>query len=127
MKINKYCRCGTIKNKDMGYCLDCNKETQRKRKKYFSDYHKKRAQKHRNLLDRYKRFCGCKICGFRKYISSLVFHHLDPSQKESVVCALVYRSKDTMKKEMRKCIVLCSNCHTALHGEEITLENITGH
>jgi hypothetical protein len=62
----------------------------------------------------YKNSC-CEFCGYDKDITSLDFHHLDPSQKEISPSNLHYKSWDYAKQELDKCIVLCSNCHREEH------------
>jgi hypothetical protein len=43
------------------------------------------------------------------------FHHLDPSQKEFQWNKLRQKSLDSIKKELDKCVLLCSNCHRKRH------------
>jgi hypothetical protein len=62
----------------------------------------------------YKGGC-CQVCGYNKNISALEFHHIDPSQKE-VGPADLYRIKwENARKELDKCVILCSNCHREEH------------
>ena len=66
-----------------------------------------------NRIDRVKRFKGCIKCGF-KIPAALQFHHVDPSTKEHNVSNMrrsSYIQWGRIKKEMRKCIILCANCH----------------
>jgi len=49
----------------------------------------------------------------------LEFHHRDPSQKEAGINQLMYQrglSWGTVIKEIKKCRVLCANCHRRLHA-----------
>ena len=39
------------------------------------------------------------------------FHHLDPSKKDFQWNKLRLRSDSSIKKELEKCDLLCSNCH----------------
>jgi hypothetical protein len=61
----------------------------------------------------------CCICGFEKYKSALEFHHLDPSEKDSLVSKWMANPKSWEKivNECRKCVCVCSNCHKAIHNE----------
>jgi len=70
------------------------------------------------LVREYKLERGCGVCGYNRCESSLDFHHLDPSIKDSGVAVLVAtgKSEDVIKEEMSKCIVLCRNCHSELHA-----------
>ena len=68
-----------------------------------------------------KLFCStekggkCVVCGYQRYIGSLAFHHLDPSEKEFNFRDSC-RSQDVLLKELEKCILVCSNCHGEIHG-----------
>ena len=47
----------------------------------------------------------------------LEFHHINPSEKEiGLKQSLSKLSKETVEKEIDKCILLCSNCHREVHG-----------
>lgn len=43
------------------------------------------------------------------------FHHLDPNKKEFNWDKLRLRSFEHIKKELEKCVLLCSNCHRIRH------------
>lgn len=60
---------------------------------------------------------GCKVCGL-KDVRCLVFHHRDPTQKKFNIGCGQSRSYPALKEELKKCDVLCSNCHMILHAEE---------
>ena len=72
------------------------------------------------LMRRYKRFCGCVICNEKESIV-LDLHHLDPSKKDANPSSLVSGSRERLKDEIRKCVVLCSNCHRKVHAGLIVL------
>lgn len=74
----------------------------------------------RKLARRYKRLCGCKICGIKEPVV-LDLHHLDPSVKEDNPSNLYKYSTRKLKIEIRKCAVLCSNCHRMVHAGIIAL------
>jgi hypothetical protein len=60
---------------------------------------------------------GCVICG-EKEPCVLEFHHIDPTEKEYEVSAMVYWNVnlDKIKIEIRKCVVVCRNCHAKVHA-----------
>lgn len=59
----------------------------------------------------------CQNCGYDKYYGALDFHHLDESKKEFAISQYGHsRSWERVKKELDKCIMLCSNCHREVHG-----------
>jgi len=66
----------------------------------------------------FKRGLKCTKCGF-DHIAALDFHHEDPSTKEYNVNRLVSNKQFTKAyEEIKKCIVLCANCHRIHHYEE---------
>ena len=64
----------------------------------------------------------CCLCGYDKYVSALEFHHIDDSEKEFNIGSRINSCEfsDKMLEEIRKCVLLCSNCHRAYHANEIT-------
>lgn len=60
----------------------------------------------------------CEKCGYDKYVGALEFHHSDPNEKDFTLAhARLTSFSDTIKKELDKCILLCSNCHRETHAE----------
>jgi predicted HNH restriction endonuclease len=46
-------------------------------------------------------------------MGALEFHHKDPSQKDFHVSTTgIHKARE----EVKKCILVCSNCHMELHG-----------
>ena len=93
------------------------------------------------VVDTYKVSVGCCVCGYNKHPSALCFDHLPTYEKAEVTkngcskrtCAGgMYRlydkrhSVDNLISEIKKCRVLCSNCHMELtHNKNIrTADNI---
>jgi len=64
----------------------------------------------------------CFHCGFDKYTSVLDFHHIDPNQKKFMLALYHNRSFETQLAEAKKCVLLCANCHRALHAGDIVLQ-----
>lgn len=62
----------------------------------------------------------CKCCGYDKFPCSLDLHHKDLSQKDPNFRTKGGWSWERLKKEIDKCILLCSNCHRAFHCGYIT-------
>ena len=60
----------------------------------------------------------CQICGYSKCNSSLEFHHINPKEKEFSFGGIRANPKKwiTIVKELRKSILLCSNCHREVHA-----------
>lgn len=59
----------------------------------------------------------CCLCGYNNYQGALEFHHLDHRKKDFGLGADgLTRSWARTKKELDKCILVCSNCHKEIHG-----------
>lgn len=106
-------------------CRPCKRE-------YDREYHRKRSPEARqqklvsnknrqdNLkteLNDYKRKAGCKFCSEDEPIC-LDFHHLDPKEKDINLSDALRKgwTFERMKKEIDKCIIVCSNCHRKVHA-----------
>jgi hypothetical protein len=72
-------------------------------------------KRNKDFVARYKRWKGCDSCGYSKCIGALEFHHT--SSKKDKVARLVNSSVSLrmIKNEIRKCCLLCSNCHREEH------------
>ena len=57
----------------------------------------------------------CHDCGkaYPQYVFQ--FHHLDSKEKDMNPSAALSGSEETMWKELKKCIMLCANCHIERH------------
>lgn len=70
----------------------------------------------RNMVAQIKSMLKCQKCGEgRSY--TLDFHHLNPNEKENTVARLVSNTSSITKvlEEIKKCAVLCANCHREFH------------
>ena len=57
----------------------------------------------------------CEHCGYNKYIGTIEFHHLDPRKKDFGLSRNQKTFGNSHKKELDKCVALCSNCHRKEH------------
>lgn len=58
----------------------------------------------------------CVICGYNKCEAALDFHHISPDEKDFVIFKNgVVRSWAKILNEIKKCELLCSNCHREKH------------
>lgn len=66
----------------------------------------------------FKATLKCAECNF-SHPAALDFHHTDPSQKENLVSTLVGDGcYAAAYAEVKKCIVLCANCHRLHHNKK---------
>jgi|TARA_R110000823_G_scaffold260861_2_gene381585 hypothetical protein len=91
------------------------KERCRKYKSIRSNYFKIKYYK---IVNRFKLKTGCSFCSYKKCSEALQFHHIDKntklfgiSDKLSKKHNLSYKKWKEIKNEIKKCIVLCANCH----------------
>ena len=79
---------------------------------------KKQVQKTIDYVDEYRKHNPCTKCGENRYWL-LDFHHTDPSVKEENIGALKRTgSFKKLQTEIKKCIILCKNCHADFHHKE---------
>ena len=45
------------------------------------------------------------------------FHHLNPNEKEVDPAHIMKSSWESIKEEIDKCVLLCSNCHRLTHSK----------
>lgn len=76
--------------------------------------HKERA---RTTIAELKAVAGCRRCGI-KDPRVLDFHHKDGEEKVLAVSQMLNRASwDSILLEVRKCDVVCANCHRIEHAE----------
>ena len=66
----------------------------------------------------FKSTLKCTHCGFG-HVATMDFHHEDPSTKEGSVHQFISNGQFAKAyEEIKKCIVLCANCHRVHHYDE---------
>jgi hypothetical protein len=88
---------------------------------------KRRMQYHRRKrwIDVIKMSSGCVQCGYKKHPAALDFNHIDPTTKKFLIPQRLAATKLTrLFSEIRKCEILCANCHR-IHSNEQWWSNIT--
>jgi len=112
------------KSKDgySSYCKQCEYEWSKK------SYYRTSGKRNKHIIERRRRLAEernklisslnlkCKICGF-DHPAVLDFHHIDPKEKFKTVSDLKWSgcSNETFLNEIKKCDILCSNCHRIEH------------
>ncbi len=98
----------------MEFLLNNLKEKQNQNNKKRKSIH---AARIRRFIKRYKKLVGCTICGWNESTWGLHFDHIDPNNKNIEISKMHGWSMPSLKKEMRKCRLVCANCH-ASHTEK---------
>lgn len=92
-------------------CYDCMPDGVQLRRSKFLD------------LIRLQRGGKCERCGYDNYLGALEFHHIDPSKKDFTIGDSNFRLKDAVE-EVKKCVMICSNCHKELHANLWQIEDL---
>ena len=103
----------TMKDGRASQCKECSKKCTRRTQ-----------NKIKTLIRRLKLKLGCEVCGYKKCATSLHFDHVDPATKSPRLKqghGLYRIGYNNLKAELRKCRVLCANCH----GEHTELQRKT--
>lgn len=87
-------------------------------KNYFRNRYKKTKQKYVNILGG-----KCSVCGS---IKNLEFHHIDKDDKEVSIGKIMSFNETTVLKELKKCVLLCHNCHVQHHKNDGTFKKCGG-
>ena len=66
----------------------------------------------------------CQCCGYSKCISALEFHHSNPKEKDFSISKITNRNWADVKEELKKCILVCANCHREIHYGFINNEEL---
>jgi hypothetical protein len=81
---------------------------------------RRRKNKLLRLTNRYKAFCGCANCGEKDPVC-LDFHHKDNTKEYDVSKLISLGNIVKLRAEIRKCIVLCANCHRKHHKQAFVM------
>lgn len=79
------------------------------------EYDKQRIKEKYLFICNYKLSRGCSVCGYNKCASALDFHHKENGKEISVSQMIRKKGLKAIKEEIKKCEVLCANCHRELH------------
>lgn len=87
-------------------CRDCH-----------NNYMKKQYQQKKIEIQDLKAELRCAKCGYNKCGAALDFHHINPEDKDDTVARMLSNnySLERVQNEIKKCVVLCANCHREFH------------
>lgn len=113
-------------------CLECVPHPKRyknldekvaNRRKQLAKNVQKRREKIKEMAVEYKGG-KCIICGYHKCKNALCFHHVHPEDKSfSIASKGITRAWATVKKELDKCVLVCSNCYSEIHAGLIDIQD----
>ena len=73
-----------------------------------------------------KQEIGCQLCGYNKNGAALEWHHSNSAEKDNDPSSLLnignLEGWKRYQEEIKKCILLCSNCHREIHNPEKEIE-----
>jgi hypothetical protein len=115
-------------------CHEC-REMQRIAKKKESSYRRNEVIKSRRKEIKAKCVAllgdKCARCGYNEFHAGLDFHHLgDKLEDISLLimkCGRSGRSWERLHAELSKCVLLCRNCHMALHSGHWLIQDLANH
>ena len=96
------------------------------RKEIYRDHYKKNKKeiylrkyaRRIKIRNEAKKLLGnkCSICGYNKCNNALEFHHQGGDKEGHVSRMIKNLSRHKVLKEIKKCILVCANCHREIHG-----------
>jgi predicted HNH restriction endonuclease len=68
----------------------------------------------------------CSVCGYSKNLAALTLHHQSGAKEFALdVRAFSNRTNERVEKELKKCALLCHNCHAELHNPDLDLGKLS--
>ena len=118
--LNNRCKacCNKLRPYNKEYYSNNRKIKQSKNPEEFKDIQS--ARRFKRKMDAVNTLGGkCSICGYDGCFGALDFHHKDGEEKDSNISWLVWKgNKKDLENELKKCVLLCANCHREQHSNE---------
>lgn len=112
------------KTKKDGYSVNCKQCQYQLQRQWYANNPdnqkirvKNNKQKISKWLHEYKKKLKCEKCNF-SHPAALDFHHIYDKTREISGAHQQGWSKKRILEEIKKCVVLCANCHRIHHYEE---------
>ena len=106
-------------------------ERKEKRKEFYEqnkerlvEYQKNRYNELLDVFQKWKKTLKCSRCGENDH-ACLDFHHSNPAEKEVGVIRQITKSMSSVLRELKKCVVVCANCHRRIHAYNIETDPAT--
>ncbi len=120
MKECRYCN-KFYPESEFGIALTTKKKIYRRHKCRTCYYETKQKlrDKYRQWLVDYKKKYQCSDCGITDY-RVFEFHHPHNKEKEFTIANAFYNHYgiERIKREIKKCVIICANCHRIFHHQE---------
>ncbi len=87
-------------------------------------FNKKKYQQRKAEMNAIRQRDGCLFCG-EKTLCVLDFHHIKGRSKHGgkVMARAANCSDKQFKKELKRCVVVCANCHRKVHAGLLSVED----
>lgn len=114
------------KNKHKFICKTCGKEKYQKGTNLSCNTCRTNARR-KDKRNQCIKYAGgkCKNCGYNACLDALDFHHIDPLEKSFELSSHWNKKFATLKVEIDKCLLLCSNCHREVHAGFLDISHLT--
>lgn len=129
LPISQFCFKDKVNNIRSPRCLECDRASKRESyRKHYASNRDKFNQRRKIYENDNKEFInsikqsGCLICK-ENDVACLDFHHLQ-DKEFNISTKINSLSKENLRKEIDKCVVLCSNCHRKLHYYNLSIEEL---
>jgi len=111
-----YCPNNLHRRLELNIRKQYHKEYYQKNKEKINKKNKKYAKDYCQWFNNYKKTLKCENCPENRWWV-LDFHHRDSDKKKYIISDMItnHMNKNKVLKEIKKCIVLCANCHRDLH------------
>jgi len=83
-------------------------------------FHRKYGVRYKSAAREYIRELkskGCSLCGYKKCLDALDFHHVNGAEKSAEIGRI--KHIPGIIRELEKCILVCANCHREIHAGQI--------
>jgi hypothetical protein len=97
-------------------CLNCHMELHHKPEDKIAYQTKCRRRYKQKFITMFNNKCS--VCNYNKCNDALDFHHIDSNNKKMNIQFMLNRySLKKIEEEIKKCILICKNCHNELHAK----------
>jgi hypothetical protein len=84
------------------------------------EYQMERYNELLGIYTRWKKTLTCSCCSENDAVC-LEFHHVNPAEKEIKISTAIGRGAKTVVNELKKCVVVCANCHKKIHANNVEI------